>query len=222
MLVRRRRALPFAVALFAAPLLLALAVPACGGAEEPEAASGDDEERPPLVGPVSRAEVEAHQPDWVAAEVEAAPDAAAAQALTRVEPGAEVTVFLGTWCSDSKRELARLWRGLDDAGVFSEDDLPFAIEYVAVDREKTDPAGRAAAAGVEYVPTFVVSRDGEEAGRMVEESAAGIEHDLLALLSGEATGVLSARPDLAAGAEPGDPAADEPADEPAPEPGASP
>jgi hypothetical protein len=197
--VRRRRALPFAVALVVAPLLLGLTVPACGGAEEPEAASGDESEEQPLVGPVTRAEIEAHQPDWVAAEVEAEPDAEAAQALTRVEPGAEVIVYLGTWCSDSKRELARFWRGLDDAGVFAEDDLPFAIEYVAVDREKTDPAGRAAAAGIEYVPTFVVSRGGEEAGRMVEESVDGIEHDLLALLSGEATGVLSARPDLAAG-----------------------
>jgi hypothetical protein len=189
-----------AVVGLAIPVLL-LALPACGGA--PEAADSmpaeGEDEQPPLVGPVTRAEIEAHQPDWVAAEVEAAPDAEAAQALTRVEPGAEVTVYLGTWCSDSKRELSRLWRGLDDAGVFAEDDLPFAIEYVAVDREKTDPAGRAAAAGIEYVPTFVVSRGGEEAGRMVEESVAGIEHDLLALLSGEATGVLSARPDLAAG-----------------------
>lgn len=203
---------PFAVALFAAPLLLGLALPACGGAEEPEveAAAAAEDEPQPLVGPVARAEIEAHRPDWVAAEVEASPDAQAVQALTRVEPGAVVTVYLGTWCSDSKRELARLWRGLDDAGVFDESELPFAVEYVALDREKADPAGRAAAAGIEYVPTFVVTRGGEEVGRMVEESVPGIEHDLLALLSGEATGVLSARTDLGAG------------DEPVPAPGDSP
>lgn len=215
-----RRALPLAVALAAVPLLVALALPACGGGAEPGAGSTaeGEAEQQPLVGAVTRAEIEAHQPDWVAAEVEAEPDAAAAQALIRVEPGAEVTVYLGTWCSDSKRELARLWRGLDDAGVFAEDDLPFALEYVAVDRDKTDPAGRAAAAGVEYVPTFVVSRGGEEVGRMVEESVDGIEHDLLALLSGEAAGVLSARPDLAA-----TPATQEtPASPPAPDAGDSP
>lgn len=216
----RLRRLPPAVALLAAPFLFVLALPACGGAEEPAsevAAAAEEDEAPPLVGPVTRAEIEAHRPDWVAAGVEASPDAAAVQALAGVEPGGEVTVYLGTWCSDSKRELGRLWRGLDDAGVFDEADLPFALEYVALDRDKADPAGRAASAGIEYVPTFVVTRGGEEVGRMVEESVDGIEHDLLALLSGAATGVLSARTDLGAEGAP-----DAAAAPPSPETGDSP
>ncbi|HEX2163543.1 MAG TPA: thioredoxin family protein [Thermoanaerobaculia bacterium] len=206
------RSFPLAVA---AALLLVLSSPACGGpAEAPAAEEPADEQ--PLVGDVTRAAVEAHRPDWVAAEVEAAPDAAAVQALTAVPPGARVTVFLGTWCSDSMRELARLWRGLDDAGVFSEDELPFRLVYVAVDREKEEPSGRAQAAGLEYVPTFVVTRDGEEVGRMVEVSPGGIEHDLLALLSGQASGVISAREDLAGAgaADPTSNAAADPADSP--------
>ena len=188
-------------AVFAAPFLLLAALPACGGvpeaAEGPPAVAATDE-APPLVGTVTRAELEAHRPDWVAALVEAEPDAEAAQALLAVEPGASVTVFLGTWCSDSRRELPRLWRALDDAGVFDEGDLPFDLEYVAVGRDKTEPAGRAAAAALEYVPTFVVSRGGEEVGRVVEISPNGIERDLLALLTGEASGTVSAREDLSA------------------------
>lgn len=191
-----RRSLPLSAVLLAIPFLLA-ASPACAGAGEPAAAEAE-----PLVGTVTRAEVETHRPDWVTAEVEAQPDAAAGAALAAVEPGAEVTVYLGTWCSDSKRELARLWRAFDDAGVFAEDDLPFAIEYVAVDRDKREPAGRAAAAGVEYVPTFVVSRGGEEVGRVVEIAVEGIERDLLALLSGAKSGVISDRPELAGAAVP--------------------
>jgi hypothetical protein len=211
----RRRPLPLAAVLLLVAFL-ASAPPACAGAGEPaaeepreEAAAGEPE---PLVGPVSRAEVEAHQPEWVAAEVEAQPDAEAGAALAAVEPGAALTVYLGTWCSDSRRELSRLWRALDDAGVFSEDDLPFTVEYVALDRDKREPSGRAAAAGVEYVPTFVVSRGGEEVGRVVEIADQGIERDLLALLTGAATGVLSGRDDLG---DPVDPADDAPAD-PAP------
>lgn len=197
-----RRSLPLAAVLFAVPLLL-IALPACAGAGEApvEAASSGEEsagEAPPLVGTVTRADIEAHRPDWVTAEVEAQPDAAAGAALAAVEPGAELTVYLGTWCSDSKRELARLWRAWDDAGVFAEEDLPFAVEYVALDRDKQEPSGRAAAAAVEYVPTFVVSRGGEEVGRVVEIAVDGIERDLLALLSGARSGVISDRPELAA------------------------
>ena len=199
-----RRTPPFLAVLLAVPVLLT-ALPACAGAGEApaEPAAAEEtaaEEAPPLVGTVSRAEIEAHRPDWVTAEVEAQPDAAAGAALAAVEPGAELTVYLGTWCSDSKRELARLWRALDDAGVFAEEDLPFAVEYVALDRDKREPAGRGAAAGVEYVPTFVVSRGGEEVGRVVEIAVDGIERDLLALLSGADSGVISGRPD-AEGAE---------------------
>jgi hypothetical protein len=203
---------------FAALFLLAAAVPACGGAPEaapaPPAVEAGEESAAEdvLVGTVTRAELEAHRPDWVAAQVEAQPDAEAAQALLAVEPGATVTVYLGTWCSDSKRELPRLWRGLDDAGVFDEAELPFELEYVALDRDKAEPGGRAEAAAIEYVPTFVVSRGGEEVGRMVEESVPGIEHDLLALLSGAASGVLSARDDV--GAPP-------PPDAPSPAPASS-
>ena len=204
-------------------LLPALAAPACAGdGGEPPAAAADagdveaetaetaeaenEDEGPPLVGVVSREEVEAHEPGWVAAEIEAQPDAGAARALLDVEPGAEVTVYLGTWCSDSRRELARLWRAFDDTGIGLAVEPPFGLEYVAVDRAKEQPADRLAGVGLEYVPTFVVRRGGEEVGRVVEISPNGIEHDLLALLSGEASGVVSGRDDL------GDGAAEPPAD----------
>jgi hypothetical protein len=204
-----RCALPLSALLVAVAFLLT-ASPACAGAGEPPAGEPREEaaaaaEPEPLVGTVTRAEMEAHRPDWVAAQVEARPDAAAGAALATVKPGGELTVYLGTWCSDSKRELARLWRAWDDAGVFAEDELPFAVEYLALDRDKREPSGRAAAAGVDYVPTFVVSRGGEEVGRVVEIAVEGIERDLLALLSGAASGVISARDDLAGSAETVDP-----------------
>ncbi|HMB51942.1 MAG TPA: thioredoxin family protein [Thermoanaerobaculia bacterium] len=128
-------------------------------------------------------------------------DAEAAAALAEVEPGAEVVVFFGTWCSDSRRELSRLWRAFDEAGLVDDAMLPFDVEYVAVDREKVEPAERTAGMGIRYVPTFIVYRDGAEVGRMVEVSPNGIEHDLLALLTGEASGVVSARDDLGASSD---------------------
>ncbi len=161
--------------LAAALLCVSLATPAAVPAEE-------------LVGSVTREEIEAAHPDWVQAEVAAAPDAAAAQALAAVPPGAEVTVVLGTWCSDSAREVPRLWRSLDEAGG----EVPFALRYVAIDEEKKAPAEPIAHFAIEFVPTVIVVREGHEVGRIVEVAPHGIEKDLLALLTGMAHGVLSA------------------------------
>ncbi len=145
-----------------------------------------------VVGPCTREQIEAAVPTWVQAEVEAQPDAEAARALAAVEPGAEVTVFLGTWCGDSRRELPRLWRALDEIGGA----VPFQIRYVGVDREKKEPAAALAESGVHYLPTFIVYRGGREAGRIVETAPHGVERDLLDLLAGKAHGVLAVRQDL--------------------------
>jgi thiol-disulfide isomerase/thioredoxin len=146
-----------------------------------------------LVGPATREQIEAASPDWVQAEVESHPDAEAAKALAAVEPGAEVTVFHGTWCGDSRREVPRLWRAIDEAGGA----VPFKISYIAVDRQKKEPAGAVGESDVHYVPTFIVHRDGHEVGRIVEEAPHGIEHDLADLLTGKAHGVIATRQDVA-------------------------
>jgi hypothetical protein len=158
--------------------------------QPPEAAPAPAAEAPKpdvLVGEVTREAIEAACPEWVRAEVEAAPDAEAAETLASVEPGAEVTVFLGTWCSDSRREVPRLWKALDLAGG----EVPFHIRYIGVDREKKEPAGEAAAADIRFVPTLIVSRGGEELGRIVEKAPNGVERDLLALLTGQVHGMVS-------------------------------
>jgi thiol-disulfide isomerase/thioredoxin len=161
-------------------------------AQPPPAAAAPAPEPPALVGAATREQVEA-VPEWVQAEVDAKPDAGAAQALAAVEPGAEVTVYLGTWCSDSRREVPRFWKAVDAAGG----SVPFAVRYVAVDHAKKEPAGLLKQDDVRFLPTIIVRRGGREVGRIVETSPHGVEQDLLALLTGKATGVLSTRQDLA-------------------------
>jgi len=175
-------------------LLFFLLLPLCAQAQEPLPAPAPAAETPApaepqiLVGTVTREQIEAACPEWVRSEVQAAPDAETAKTLAGVEPGAEVTVFLGTWCSDSRREVPRLWKALDLVGG----EVPFQVRYVGVDRQKKEPAGEAASAEIRFVPTFIVSRDGHELGRIVEQPPHGLESDLLALLTGRAHGVLSA------------------------------
>lgn len=155
-----------------------------------------EKEAPVLLGEVTRETVESFAPDWVEAEVNAQPEAEAAQALAAVEPGAEVEVYFGSWCGDSRRELPRLWKALDQSGG-DPAALPFKVRYVAIDRTKKEPAAEVAAGDVHYLPTFVVRRGGKEVGRIVETSPHGVEKDLCALLAGKAQGVLTTRTDLA-------------------------
>jgi hypothetical protein len=190
----RRACLVLAVLAFLA--VLAAACAADGRPSRETTAVAQDEparDESVLVGAVTREQVEAAVPDWVQAEAESQPNAAAAKALAAVEPGAEVTVFLGTWCGDSRRELSRLWRALDETGGA----VPFEIRYVGVDENKEQPADLVSAHDVRYVPTFIVRRGGREVGRIVEHSPHGVEEDLLALLTGESQGLLSASPQLA-------------------------
>ena len=173
--------------------------PAAAAAPVAPAAAPDPEV---LLGPITREQVEAAVPAWVQAGVDARPDLAAAQGLAAVAPGAEVTVLLGTWCSDSRREISRLWKALDgigaSAGGGAGSGLPFTVSYVGVDEAKQQPAAAVAAAGLRYVPTLIVRRGGREAGRIVESSPHGVEVDLLALLDGKATGLLTASPKMKA------------------------
>lgn len=138
------------------------------------------------VGETTRDWIVQHHPNW-AAEHGAKPNPAAAKSLAGVPPGARVDVYLGTWCPDSHREVTRFWRALDVAG-----DVPFAVEYVGLDRNFEAGDVDLQKVNVVAVPTFVVIRDGEEVGRVVETSVEGIETDLGTLLRGEASGMISA------------------------------
>lgn len=175
-MARRESALLIALALLAGVL-----TPGCAGSEETV-----------LQGFLEREAIEQAVPTWVDSEIRATPDPAASLELEAALRGARVTVYLGTWCSDSEREVARLWRAMDEGGLVQ----PQEIRYVGVDRKKKKPRDLLQGVGLEFVPTFVVERDGVEVGRIVERSLGGIERDLLALLTGEKSGLLTARADL--------------------------
>src|SRR3954469_7764892 len=184
------------------PPMLLVAMAACGaavlaanpGADPPaqKPAAEAKKEGRALVGPARPDQIEGGYPEWVHAEVESQPDAETAKALASVPPGAEVTVFLGTWCGDSRREVPRLWKALDTEGGA----VPFQIRYIGVDHDKKQPADLIKEDDVRYLPTFIVRRGGHEVGRIVESSPHGVEQDLLALLTGKASGVLTTRQDL--------------------------
>ena len=188
------RAAPIRAFLPLAILALGCATAPPDPAEPEEVTEGVTEEAEvELVGSLTRAEIEAAMPDWVGAQIEATPDVDAALRMASGGPAdSRVTVYLGTWCSDSRRELARFWRAVDEAGG----EVGFEVAYVGIrrDKDRRDPALERV--DLRRVPTFVVEVAGAEAGRVVEESPNGIERDLAALLGGEVTGLVTATEEL--------------------------
>lgn len=174
------------------------AVPDADGentADEQTASADESEsadEKNALPGRVSPGDVTETNESWRERLEDVDVDKEDATALGEVPPGAEVTVYFGAWCPDSRREVPRLWRALEEAGG----DVPFTVEYIALDTDfeagDTDISG----ADLDFVPTFVVHRDGEEVGRIVESAPDRLERDLHALLTGDEEGVLSGRSDL--------------------------
>ena len=97
--------------------------------------------------------------------------------------GVAFTVFFGTWCGDSRREVPRLLKLFDAMG------LPEgSVELVALDRTdealKQSPGGEERGREIYRVPTLIVERDGEELSRLVEHPVLSLERDLLAMLDG--------------------------------------
>jgi len=100
---------------------------------------------------------------------------------TQIFPGDRVEVFLGTWCSDSQREVPKFLKIVDELKTKYGKDL--AVSFVAVDRAKQMPEALLAGKSIEKVATFIVYRNDVELGRIVEKPHGLLEDDLLALLA---------------------------------------
>ncbi len=150
----------------------------------------ESERGPVLLGEVVRADLIRHFPGWADTASAYVPDLEAVAVLAAVDRDVTVTCVLGTWCSDSRREVPRFWKVLDLAA-----NPRLSLRMLAVGRRDDDAAQARLVQlgfdadirgqyGVEYVPTFIFSEtgDGSELGRIIESPAATLERDAAAIL----------------------------------------
>ncbi|MEO1172093.1 MAG: thioredoxin family protein [Myxococcota bacterium] len=156
--------------------LVALTLAACahrGLVGEPE---------PMLTGAIDVGELAASPYNqWFESGFDAyAADPATVEALQQAIGDSEVTVFFGTWCGDSQREVPRMARILSE--------LSLKAQWIAVDHVdgayKRSPGGEEKGLEIYRVPTFIVRQGGRELGRIVEFPVVSLEEDLLAVLRG--------------------------------------
>lgn len=88
------------------------------------------------------------------------------------------TIFMGTWCGDSKREVPRIFRILDYCGV-----APSRIRLIMVSHAdstyKQSPGHEERGMDIFKVPDLLVYYKGREEGRIIESPVVSLEKDLL-------------------------------------------
>jgi len=89
----------------------------------------------------------------------------------------KIVIVLGTWCSDSKTQVPRFLKMLDQIG-FNESNLTM----IGVDRSKTAGDLNIRDLSIERVPTFIFYRDEYEIGRIIETPSITLERDTYKIL----------------------------------------
>ena len=85
-----------------------------------------------------------------------------------------IIVFGGTWCHDTQNLLPKFYRLIDKSGFPAN-----KITLIGVDRAKTAPNDLHTKWNILNVPTFIIVKNGKEAGRVVEYGKTGnIEREL--------------------------------------------
>lgn len=84
----------------------------------------------------------------------------------------QLIIFAGTWCGDTKEQLPRFYRVLQDAN--------FPMQHViiyGVDHKKRTIGREEKKYKIERVPTIIILRAGKEIGRIVESPVKSLEED---------------------------------------------
>jgi len=149
--------------------------------------TGEDGE-PRLLGKINK-EGLGQEPysDWFKPAYEAyEPDTTLAGELRNALDDYKIEVFMGTWCSDSQREVPQLIRLLETI-----DFPPEQFEIIAIDdaeaQYKQSPQGQEKGKNIHHVPTVIFLKDGKEINRIVEYPRETLEADIVKILKGAYT-----------------------------------
>lgn len=97
-----------------------------------------------------------------------------------------ITVFMGTWCGDSKREVPRFYKVLENANYPME-----KLTIVALSKEasmyKQSPNHEERGLNIHRVPTFIFYKNGKEVNRIVEKPIETLEKDIKNIINNNYT-----------------------------------
>lgn len=90
----------------------------------------------------------------------------------------DITIYMGTWCGDSRKEVPIVIKSLEDAGY----DMS-RLKIITLNQQKQGRNREELGNNIHRVPTIIFSKDGKEKGRIVEHPISTIEQDMLQILT---------------------------------------
>ena len=112
-------------------------------------------------------------------------DTATANQLKPFLQNKHFTIFMGTWCGDSRREVPRIYKLLDYCGI------PLSqVQLINVNSSDTaykqSPGHEERGLNIHRVPDLLVYDNDKEIGRVIESPIKSWEKDLFAITTGQA------------------------------------
>jgi thiol-disulfide isomerase/thioredoxin len=105
-------------------------------------------------------------------------DSSSLKDIENVIKGVNVKIVMGTWCSDSRREVPRFFKILDAVNYPTD-----KVEIICVDEDKKTKGDELKNLKIELVPTIIFYKDGNELGRIIESPSDTLEKDIIKILT---------------------------------------
>src|SRR5574343_888947 len=96
----------------------------------------------------------------------------------------KITIFMGTWCDDSRREVSLFYKILDKLG-YPSDSVQLIMVTNKPELYKQSPQHEEKGRNITLVPTIIIESGKKELGRIVETPKASLEKDLLGIVRSE-------------------------------------
>ncbi|MEH6763757.1 MAG: thioredoxin family protein [Aequorivita antarctica] len=140
-------------------------------------------ETPMLLGKINKEALSVNTySEWFLTNYEAyQPNKEKVVAIQKLLPQYTITVFFGTWCGDSKKELPIFYKILEEA-QFPLDRLTVIAVSNDSENYKQSPGGEEEGLNIHRVPTFIFYKDGKEINRIVEHPVNTFEDDILQII----------------------------------------
>ena len=148
----------------------------------------DDKGLAHLIGPSTRSAL-AQEPynEWYSKYYDAyEPDQAIIEKVNLDNDEYRILVFMGTWCGDSKRQVPKFYKVMDQLG-FPEKNIELVNVYRELDQYKMSPGGEEVGLNIHRVPTFIFYKNDQEVGRIVESPITSMTTDVSQTLLGVPT-----------------------------------
>jgi len=95
----------------------------------------------------------------------------------------DIKIVMGTWCSDSRTEVPHFYKILDGINYSKE-----KVTLINVNRDKQGLENEVEGLDINFVPTFIFYKEGEEIGRIIEMPYETLEKDMLEIVSVSVSG----------------------------------